>query len=68
MDGIAVRSNDTLGASEQSPVRLPVANVSHRNVVPREYDSVIMIEDVWAEGTISPSGTRQPLAAHTSCR
>jgi len=52
MDGIAVRSEDTLGASEQSPVTLPDATrINTGNVVPGEYDAVIMIEDVWVEGT-----------------
>ena len=52
MDGIAVRSEDTLGASEQSPVTLPDATrINTGNVVPGEYDAVIMIEDVWIEGT-----------------
>ncbi|MCU0632734.1 MAG: molybdopterin biosynthesis protein [Methanolinea sp.] len=52
MDGIAVRSVDTVGASEQSPVTLPVAiRVNTGNVVPPEYDAVIMIEDVWTEDT-----------------
>ena len=48
MDGIAVRSGDTKGASEQHPVTLPkAARVNTGNVVPPEYDAVIMIEDVW---------------------
>ncbi|MFA4850395.1 MAG: molybdopterin biosynthesis protein [Methanoregula sp.] len=48
MDGIAVRSGDTKGASEQHPVILPQAvRVNTGNVVPPEYDAVIMIEDVW---------------------
>jgi len=53
MDGIAVRSEDTKGASEQHPVTLPrAARVNTGNVVPPEYDAVIMIEDVWeADGT-----------------
>jgi putative molybdopterin biosynthesis protein len=53
MDGIAVRSRDTKGASEQHPVILPgAARVNTGNVVPPEYDSVIMIEDVWeADGS-----------------
>lgn len=51
MDGIAVRSRDTQGASEQSPVTLPAARrVNTGNVVPAGYDAVIMIEDVWEEG------------------
>lgn len=53
MDGIAVRSGDTRGASEQHPVTLPkAARVNTGNVVPPGYDAVIMIEDVWeAENT-----------------
>jgi len=48
MDGIAVRSTDTKGASEQHPVILPkAARINTGNVVPSEYDAVIMIEDVW---------------------
>ncbi len=48
MDGIAVRSADTIGASEQHPVILPdAARVNTGNIVPPGYDAVIMIEDVW---------------------
>jgi putative molybdopterin biosynthesis protein len=48
MDGIAVVSAETKGASEQHPVTLPRASrVNTGNVVPQEYDAVIMIEDVW---------------------
>jgi len=48
MDGIAVRSADTVGASEQNPVTLPdAARVNTGNIVPPGYDAVIMIEDVW---------------------
>jgi putative molybdopterin biosynthesis protein len=51
MDGIAVRSADTSGASEQSPVILKDAVlVNTGNVVPPGYDAVIMIEEVWKEG------------------
>lgn len=51
MDGIAVRSDDTAGASEQRPVTLAGAvRVNTGNVVPAGYDAVIMIEDVWADG------------------
>ncbi|NLM30914.1 MAG: molybdopterin biosynthesis protein, partial [Methanomicrobiales archaeon] len=47
MDGIAVRSADTIGASEQNPVTLPDAvRVNTGNIVPPKYDAVIMIEDV----------------------
>ena len=48
MDGIAVVSADTREASEQHPVTLPrAARVNTGNVVPPEFDAVIMIEDVW---------------------
>lgn len=50
MDGIAVRTSDTKGASEQNPVKITdTARVNTGNVVPREYDAVIMIEDVKEE-------------------
>lgn len=48
MDGIAVVSEETKGASEQHPITLQkVARVNTGNVVPPGYDAVIMIEDVW---------------------
>ncbi|MCX6689427.1 MAG: molybdopterin biosynthesis protein, partial [Methanoregula sp.] len=47
MDGIAIISADTAGASEQHPVTLARAiRVNTGNVVPPDYDAVIMIEDV----------------------
>ena len=50
MDGIAVRSLDTLGASEQHPITLENAErVNTGNIVPPLYDAVIMIEEVQAE-------------------
>ncbi len=50
MDGIAVRSVETVGASESRPITLPdAARVNTGNIVPPEYDAVIMIEDVWEE-------------------
>jgi putative molybdopterin biosynthesis protein len=50
MDGIAVNSVDTAGADEQHPVTLTqAARVNTGNIVPPEYDAVIMIEDVWIE-------------------
>lgn len=53
MDGIAVRSAETRGASETRPVVLTDAlRVNTGNLVPSEYDAVVMIEDVWiGEGT-----------------
>jgi molybdenum cofactor synthesis domain-containing protein len=50
MDGIAVHSRDTHGASEQHPVRIrDAARVNTGNVVPPGYDAVVMIEDVHLE-------------------
>lgn len=50
MDGIAVRSRDTRGASETSPVLLrrdqQFVELDTGDPVPREFDAVIMIEDV----------------------
>jgi putative molybdopterin biosynthesis protein len=51
MDGIAVRSADTIGASEQRPVTLTEAiRVNTGNIVPSGFDAVIMIEDVRVDG------------------
>jgi putative molybdopterin biosynthesis protein len=51
MDGIAVRSRDTAGASETAPVTLAsFARVNTGNIVPPEFDAVIMIEDTWEAG------------------
>jgi molybdenum cofactor synthesis domain-containing protein len=54
MDGIAVKSEDTLGAHEQNPVTLKdFTRVNTGNVIPPGYDAVIMIEDVRLEGIIA---------------
>jgi putative molybdopterin biosynthesis protein len=51
MDGIAVRSRDTIGAGDRTPVTLDhFARVNTGNIVPPEFDAVIMIEDVWESG------------------
>ncbi|NMB79821.1 MAG: molybdopterin biosynthesis protein [Methanomicrobiales archaeon] len=51
MDGIAVRSRDTISASDRNPVTLvQFTRVNTGNIVPPEYDAVIMIEDVWEAG------------------
>jgi putative molybdopterin biosynthesis protein len=51
MDGIAVASEKTRGASEQHPLTLDHAvRVNTGNVVPPECDAVIMIEDVHVDG------------------
>jgi putative molybdopterin biosynthesis protein len=51
MDGIAVRSRDTVGAADQTPVTIDhFARVNTGNIVPPEFDTVIMIEDTWEAG------------------
>ena len=51
MDGIAVRSSDTAGATEQAPVTLEhVARVNTGNIIPAGFDAVIMIEETWDRG------------------
>jgi putative molybdopterin biosynthesis protein len=51
MDGIAVRSRDTLGASDRNPVTLEhFARVNTGNIIPPEFDAVVMIEDTWEAG------------------
>ena len=51
MDGIAVRSRDTVGASETTPITLTYfTRVNTGNIVPPEFDTVIMIEDTWEIG------------------
>lgn len=50
MDGIAVKSRDTQGASDQHPVHIrDFARVNTGNVIPPGFDAVIMIEDTWEE-------------------
>lgn len=50
MDGIGVRFQDTVGASEANPVRLVLHSqfewVNTGNVLPEEFNAVIMVEDV----------------------
>jgi len=53
MDGIAVLSEETFGASEQRPVTLRGAvRVNTGNLLPPGADSVIMIEDVRMDGDL----------------
>ncbi|WP_341275820.1 molybdopterin biosynthesis protein [Methanoeremita antiquus] len=50
MDGFAVKSTDTLFAMESNPVFIKDSKrVNTGNVVPPEYDCVIMVEDTWEE-------------------
>ena len=51
MDGIAVRSRDTVGATDQAPVLLEeFVRVNTGNIVPPGFDAVVMIEDTWEDG------------------
>jgi putative molybdopterin biosynthesis protein len=51
MDGIAVRSRDTIGATDRSPVTIThFTRVNTGNIVPPEFDAVVMIEDTWEAG------------------
>ncbi|MDD1723912.1 MAG: molybdopterin biosynthesis protein, partial [Methanospirillum sp.] len=62
MDGIAVKSIETIGATEQKPVTLTgVARVNTGNIIPDGYDAVIMIEDVVEEnGTYQIRSSAHP--------
>jgi putative molybdopterin biosynthesis protein len=52
MDGIAVRSRDTIGAGDRNPVTIEhFTRVNTGNIVPPEFDAVVMIEDVWEAGS-----------------
>ena len=52
MDGIAVRSRDTIGAGDSNPITLEhAARVNTGNIIPPEFDAVVMIEDVWESGS-----------------
>ena len=52
MDGIAVKSSDTIGAGEQRPVTLTdFIRVDTGNAVPPDYDAVIIIEEVQLDGS-----------------
>ncbi len=47
MDGIAVKSSDTLRAGEQHPVTITdYAKVDTGNVIPPQYDAVLRIEEI----------------------
>lgn len=47
MDGIAVKSRSTIGATDQQPVTLmDFGRVNTGNVIPDGFDAVIMIEDI----------------------
>jgi len=50
MDGIGVRFQDTIGASEATPIRLSLHSqfewVNTGNVLPENFNAVIMVEDV----------------------
>ncbi|WP_319579784.1 molybdopterin-binding protein [uncultured Methanospirillum sp.] len=51
MDGIAVKSSETLDSRDQSPVKLTdVFSISTGQVVPPEYDAVIASEEIGVAG------------------
>ena len=53
MDGIAVRSRDTLGAGDQTALAIrDFARVNTGNPIPPGYDAVIMIEDTVQDGDV----------------
>ena len=70
MDGIAVRSRDTIGASDLTPVTLDhFARVNTGNIVSPEFDAVIMIEDTWEAGEkFQIRKADSTVAAYSSCR
>ena len=50
MDGIAVRSRDTDGANEQHAILINnYLRVNTGNIVPSDFDAVVMIEDTWED-------------------
>lgn len=51
MDGFAVRSSETVGAGDQTPIHLrEFARLNTGNVIPKEFDAVVRVEDVWFDG------------------
>jgi len=51
MDGIAVKSRETLGATDRAPVTLEsFARVNTGNIIPPGFDAVVMIEETWDQG------------------
>jgi putative molybdopterin biosynthesis protein len=52
MDGYAVRSMDTVGASEQNPVCISTfAKINTGRVIPPGFDAVVMVEETWEDET-----------------
>lgn len=51
MDGYAIASRDTVGAYDQAPVTLVhYVPINTGNVLPAEFDAVIMYEETWEDG------------------
>ncbi|MDU9375609.1 hypothetical protein McpSp1_01860 [Methanocorpusculaceae archaeon Sp1] len=51
MDGFAVKSSQTIKAGDQTPLSLKnFARVNTGNVIPKEFDAVVRVEDVWFDG------------------
>ena len=72
MDGVAVRAQETVGATETSPVRLKVSDqavwIDTGNPIPSGFDAVIMLETLQEidESTVEIMASRGPLAARTA--
>lgn len=66
MDGVAVRSSETLGASETTPIRLELGQqaveVDTGDPVPEGMDAVIMVEDIHypGDGTVEITAAASP--------
>ena len=74
MDGVAVRSKDTVGATETSPVRLKVGEqavwLDTGDPVPEGFDAVVMVEVVHEvdESTIEVRSPVPPYEARKGSR
>ena len=71
MDGFAVSAVSTLGASEDTPLKLTgFDRVNTGNVVRPQFDAVIMVEDVEFDGSDAPSEItiRSPIKAGRNVR
>lgn len=71
MDGFAVKSAETILASDQNPVELSAfLRVNTGNVVPPEFDAVVKVEDAWFEDgpEISAVTVRRSINSGTNVR
>ncbi|MDV0443700.1 molybdopterin-binding protein [Methanorbis rubei] len=69
MDGFAVKSSQTVKAGDQTPLTLKnFAQVNTGNVIPKEFDAVIRVEDVWFEGSSEAITIRKSVNPGTNVR